>query len=90
LITATLLGKINYEGKWWLPNKPDDIFLGSLSFNQDTGGILSLIGSLDQIGEKIFEHEIILGELTDGQKITLNGVLSTHKYSYMKILENRR
>jgi hypothetical protein len=28
--------------------------------------------------------------LTDGQKITLNGVLSTHKYSYMKILENRR
>ena len=79
-----MLGQINYEGKWWLPNKPDYVFLGSLSFNQQTGAILPLIGSFDQIGEKISVHEIILGELSGGQKITLNRVMSTYEYSYLK------
>lgn len=81
--TTTMLGQINYDGKWWLPNKPDYVFLGSLSFNQQKGAILSLIGSFDQIGDKISEHEIILGELSDGQKITLDRVSSTYEYSYL-------
>ncbi|MDQ3838009.1 MAG: hypothetical protein M3297_01940 [Thermoproteota archaeon] len=45
--------------------------LGSLTFKQETGAVLSLIGSFDLIGEDISKHEIILGESSEGKKVTL-------------------
>jgi hypothetical protein len=43
-------------GKWWLPNNPEFIVLGELSFSPNTGATLKLIGSFyssdfEEIGE---------------------------------------
>jgi hypothetical protein len=77
-----MLEQLDYEGKWWLPNKPNDPFPGSLTFSQDKGAVLSLMGSFDLIGEDISKHELILGETSDGKKITVVGKLSYSIYPY--------
>ena len=33
-------------GKWWLPNKPEVVVPGKLSFSPESGATLELIGSL--------------------------------------------
>ncbi|WP_416366253.1 hypothetical protein [Sphingomonas aerolata] len=34
----------SFEGFWWLPNKPDEHIAGTLSFSQESGALLQLLG----------------------------------------------
>jgi hypothetical protein len=61
--------ELNLEGKWWLPNKENESRIGNLTVNQQhKQGMLSIYGSFSGTGEE----DIILGELSNGQKVTLN------------------
>lgn len=60
------------EGSWWLPEKPDIKFLGTLKFNSYDGGELKLIGDFEDIeGFKYHKNfKIINGNI--GTDITLH------------------
>ena len=58
--------KFEYEGKWWLPDKPEEQIHGTLKFSPFEKAVLDLKGAF-----KIAEPEVIWGILLDGRKITL-------------------
>ncbi len=74
-----MIEKIEYEGIWWLPNKPKEQISGTLRFTPDEGAILDLIGSFKDITDinKMLEPEIILGISSNGKKITLHKCFET-------------
>lgn len=60
------------KGFWWLPDNSNDSVSGILEFKQDEGSFLELIGSFRTIDNfRLIAPEIILGETTDGEPITL-------------------
>jgi hypothetical protein len=71
--------ELNLEGKWWLPDRDNEIRIGNLTLNQlHKHGVLSIYGSFS--GTR--EAAIILGELSDGQKVTLNKCIVDRRYTY--------
>ena len=40
-----MMNKFEYEGIWWLPDKPEKQVSGTLRFTPNEGAILKLIGS---------------------------------------------
>lgn len=61
--------KIEYKGIWWLPKNTKNHVSGILMINSDKEAYLELMGQLDTTDEP--EIAIILGETSDGDKITL-------------------
>src|ERR687897_3263154 len=54
--------ELNLEGKWWLPDRDNEIRIGNLTLNQlHKHGVLSIYGSFS--GTR--EAAIILGELSE-------------------------
>jgi hypothetical protein len=71
-----MVEELNLKGKWWLPDRDNEKFEGTLTFDhQHQRGVLSIISGsifeIDEIGNKD-KHDIILGETSEGQKVTLN------------------
>jgi hypothetical protein len=68
-----MTNSISFKGVWFLPIDPNKKVAGILSFNQEDGAELELIGQLSSILDfnEIHSPEIILGISTDGKLITL-------------------
>lgn len=71
-----MLEQINSEGKWWLPDKQNIQFNGTLTFTHNEGGLLTLSAPVESfINANLLrdtENFLILGELLDGSKVALN------------------
>lgn len=70
-----MIEEFEYKGIWWLPEKPQEQFLGTLRFTCNEGAILNLIGSFKEITtayHKALAPEIILGISSDGKNIALH------------------
>jgi hypothetical protein len=68
-----------HSGKWWLPSNPEHTVSGTLTFSNQDGAELRLIGSLeavDTFNTTLKTYPIILGLSVDGKLITLNGCMS--------------
>ncbi|HEV2864233.1 MAG TPA: HEPN domain-containing protein [Pyrinomonadaceae bacterium] len=68
-----------HSGKWWLPSNPEHAVSGTLTFSNQDGAELRLIGSLeafDTFNTELKTYPIILGLSVDGKLITLNGCMS--------------
>ena len=67
--------KIEYKGKWFLPDKPDFNIAGVLTYIPHESIVLELIGgfnnNFDEIISGINEAKIIHGCTSDAKKITL-------------------
>jgi hypothetical protein len=75
-----MMEELHSEGKWWLPGSENQPLIGNLAFNrQDTHGTLSVYGSFSGITEA----DIILGELSDGQEVTLHKCIIERIYPYL-------
>ena len=74
-----MMDKFEYEGIWWLPDKPEKQVSGTLRFTPNEGAILDLIGSFKDTKEinKMLELEIILGISSNGKNITLHKCFET-------------
>ena len=70
-----MMDKFEYEGIWWLPDKPEKRISGTLRFTPNEGVILELIGSFKDTKD-ILKPEIILG-ISNGKKITLHKCFET-------------
>lgn len=74
-------GELEVDGHFWLPSDPDKKVAGTLTFNRDNGGSLSLIGSFADRSE-LFDESAknisrIYGE-TDRKEYTLDACFATH------------
>jgi len=68
-----MIEEFEYEGIWWLPDKPKEQVSGTLKFTPEEGATLELRGSFKNIKNinKMVNSEIILGVSSNGKKITL-------------------
>lgn len=71
--------EFEYNGIWWLPDKPEKQVSGILRFTPDEGANLDLIGSFKDTENMniTLKPEIILGVSSDGENITLHKCLET-------------
>lgn len=65
-----------YRGDWWLPEDPDNVISGTLTYAPRAGARLALIGSFKDVNDRsgyweFSRHPLILGLTTAGKKITL-------------------
>ncbi|MEW5871784.1 MAG: HEPN domain-containing protein [Chloroflexota bacterium] len=69
---------IEIIGYWWLPDAADERLPGTLSFSQDDGAYLHIVGffGTEQIA-RFDRPEIILGYTQQGKPITLYGCIKT-------------
>jgi len=79
-----MIEEFEYEGEWWLPNKPKKQISGILRFTPNEGAILDLKNSFMDIIDikKILYPEIILGISSDKKNITLHKCLQTVSNSF--------
>jgi len=72
---------IEYSGLFWLPSNPDNRVAGSLSFTDEDGITLQLIGSFGELDtfESTKAHPLVLGLSTNGKKITLTHCIAMSK-----------
>ncbi|WP_294443180.1 HEPN domain-containing protein [uncultured Sphingomonas sp.] len=73
------------DGLWWLPGGEDDKVAGELTFNQEDGAVLKLLGSFEGKPFRPFQsdlkdHPVILGALKDGKAVTLLDSLNTGRH----------
>jgi hypothetical protein len=69
--------QLRRKGDFWLPDEPNIRRSGEITFTQDDGGILELIGTFDVIGRHVSSRPVIVGELVDHKNITLSNCLLT-------------
>jgi hypothetical protein len=70
---------VEYSGLWWLPSNPENKVAGSLTFSNQNGIELKLIGSLeglDAINNRYRKHAVIWGITNAGKSITLSECLA--------------
>lgn len=70
------MDNLEYSGLWWLPSRPDNKVAGTLTFSNQDGIELKLIGSLEDIEglNNIHQrHSVIWGITSDAKSITLSG-----------------
>lgn len=80
---------LNLEGEWWIPDNKGQKFKGTLTFDrQRKGHILTITAGrsfeISEMGKNHRakpEHDIILGETRDGQKVTA-GEASQQRFFY--------
>jgi hypothetical protein len=65
------------KGTWWLPNAEDTELPGILSFSQERGVFLDVVGVFGTIYENMEDPEIILGLTQQGKPVTLYKCLNT-------------
>lgn len=75
------------QGVWWLPSAPDDHVAGTLTFNQDEGGALALVGVFGNIRDSLSvgrrEIPTIHGLTMKGKRITIfKGSRRTGNYNF--------
>jgi len=71
---------VEFSGMWWLPGNPERTVAGSLSFNEENGIVLQLIGAFvdfQNFGESR-THPVLLGLTTNGKTITLVDCVGTN------------
>lgn len=77
--SSRMTDKIEYKGKWFLPDKPDNRIAGVLTYFPHESIVLELIGGFiddfDEIISDFKETEIIHGFTSDAKKITLASCL---------------
>lgn len=82
IVDHGLLDNFQFEGVWWLPQKPDQRFTGILYVRGGQSVELELIGSFQEPKDVNFltgfSPEIILGVSTENKPCTL---VNTHLYS---------
>ena len=68
-----MIEKFEYDGIWWLPEKPDNKVSGKLKFHPVEGLKLQLIGSFKELKDfnTFLQPLIILGIISNGGVITL-------------------
>jgi hypothetical protein len=73
-----MMEEFDLEGKWWIPDRQDQKFAGTLTFDhQLKRRELTIISGIDfensEMGSRQVKpkHDIILGETSDGEKVTL-------------------
>jgi len=69
-----MLNELEYQGKWWLPEAPEEIIDGTLKFIPVRGANLNLNGafmSIEDINRGFIERDIVLGFSLDGKPLTL-------------------
>jgi ApeA N-terminal domain 1 len=72
------MDSIEYRGFWWLPDNPEKTVAGFLTFSQQKGGKLELIGAFSSMFEGASDnYPIILGMTIDGKPVTLQRCLET-------------
>ena len=74
---------LEIKGYWWLPDQSDNLLPGTLTYTQEEGAILEIIGVFEN-PPSIRQAEslpIILGESYDGKPITLYKCI-LNKYNY--------
>jgi hypothetical protein len=81
-----MIEELNLEGKWWLPDRYNEKFDGSLTIDQQQKrGVLSIMSGpnflTSEMGAKA-KHDIILGETSEGQKVTLNNCQGLDRRDY--------
>jgi hypothetical protein len=67
-----------YRGLWWLPESPENKIAGNLTFSQEKGFLLDIIGALKPYENGLMslsQHSIILGVTTGSKKITLQNCM---------------
>lgn len=70
-IAPGLNDSISEEGLWWLPQAADDKVAGTLTFSQETGAVLSLLGTITQLFSEPTENHTIHGMTFKGRPVTL-------------------
>ena len=72
---------IEYSGLWWVPSNPENAVAGSLTFTDDDGVTLQLIGSFGELDslESTKAHPLVLGLSTNGKRVTLTDCVATSK-----------
>jgi hypothetical protein len=75
-------------GKWWLPNSPEVVVAGKLSFLPSSGAILELIGSFyDSLFQEVGESQLFEeGGIT--QEITILPLIKPEEIIILGVLEN--
>ena len=70
---------IEYSGMWWLPANPQNRVAGTLTFSNEEGIALELIGALEDFGNFGMRepYALILGLSGDGKKVTLSNCAFT-------------
>lgn len=69
-----MIEQFEYEGIWWLPDKPEKQVSGTLRYSPTGGATLDLIGSFKELPDMMsppLELDMILGVSSDGKVITL-------------------
>jgi len=64
--------QLEFKGEWWLPSRPEERVLGTLKFVPGEGGMLELMGLLNDA-----EPGVILGMSADGKPVTLQDCIET-------------
>lgn len=65
---------VEYQGEWWVPSEEgrDESVAGTLKFEPEEGGRLSLVGTFESLGLNYRgKIDYIHGATTDGKRITL-------------------
>ncbi|HJH27711.1 MAG TPA: hypothetical protein C5S37_13335 [Methanophagales archaeon] len=65
-----MIEEFKYEGKWWLPDKPEEKIIGTLKYTPGKEVVLDLEGSFGDLRD-IKERPTILGFSPEGKYITL-------------------
>jgi hypothetical protein len=63
---------LEIKGYWWLPDSPDNKLPGTLTFSQEDGALLEIVGVFGtERTPRIEQPTIILGTTQQGKPITL-------------------
>lgn len=70
---ANMKESIEFRGNWWLPDNPEKQLPGTLTFSQEKGGFLDLVGVFDtKETERVSQPKIILGINQQGKRYSLH------------------
>lgn len=75
------MGEIEYQGIWWLPDKPETKFSGILRIDPYKTAVLEVIDYSEDISKVLTlrRYDIILGKTLDGRDVTLSTCIETHR-----------
>jgi len=78
-----VLEDFSFDGTWWLPEDPEDVHHGTLTFKHHDHIFLKILGLFKERRTNFYGPEIILGRTNTNENITL---LKTAEISYKKIM----
>jgi len=80
-MTQVTAEHIEYQGIWWIPDKPEIKLSGTLRINPYENVVLEVVGYFEDITKVpiLTQHDIILGKTVDGRDVTLSTCIETHR-----------